>query len=419
MLLSLQRIISEAVWSKQVLTIVTIFASSYLFTRLLRGRLWRYLDIYVKDYNLLVIIKAVFLPFLNLLIISFVLLFGAAPQYLISSFARVNLLFIGVKIISHFRRGKCENFFVSFIMLEKIISIFGAHRQLELGVKHIKLHVLEWKVSLYTFLHAFTAAVTLYWLASAAVRIGSRIIVSLVSRNNRSARDKELQVVLYTKLLEYVVYSVGFIIILNVIGVSYRTITIFGSAIGIGLGFGLQRIAANFISGIILMAERSIKYGDIIQEGDKILGVVKHMGIRATFISTFDGREVIIPNEDLVTKPVTNLTHNDKNVRSTVRLYIKDLNRLKEAMVIALEAVKRCENISNKRLPRCILEELVPGVGICMTVNFWIDDVVVMDVGAARTEAVIAAITALNDAGIEVTTRIDAATISSPIMMTK
>lgn len=411
MLLFLQHIMKDVVWLQQALIVIAVFFASYALAKLIRSRIWKYLDTYVKNYNVLTILSAILFPLLACVHLSFVLLFKRnMPQDLLLDVIHILLLFMGLKIIAHFRQGKGENFFVSLIMLEKIIKVLDLDDALKHSLRHVKLYVLEWNLSLYVFFHAVVAAITLYWLASSAAHIGGKIILFLVSRNNRNARDKELQAVLYMKLLEYSVYSIGFIIILNVLGVSYRTITIFGSAIGIGLGFGLQRIAANFISGIILMAERSIKYGDIVQEGEKIIGVVKHMGIRATFISTFDGREIIIPNEDLVTKPVTNLTHSDKNVRSTIHLYIKDLKRLREAMVIALDAVKKCDYTSNKRLPRCILEELVPGIGMRMTLNFWVDDVVMMDMGAVRTEAVIVAINALSDSGIEVTTRIDAGT---------
>jgi small-conductance mechanosensitive channel len=117
-----------------------------------------------------------------------------------------------------------------------------------------------------------------------------------------------------SRLLHYALVLVGFIIALSVLGFDMKNITIIGGALGIGIGFGLQTIVSNFVSGLILLFERPLKVGDTIQLADQ-WGRVKHLGLRATVIETFDQAEVVVPNADLISGQVTNWTLADRRVR--------------------------------------------------------------------------------------------------------
>jgi small-conductance mechanosensitive channel len=120
-----------------------------------------------------------------------------------------------------------------------------------------------------------------------------------------------------SRLLHYALVLVGFVIALSVLGFDMKNITIIGGALGIGIGFGLQTIVSNFVSGLILLFERPLKVGDTIQLGDQ-WGRVKHLGLRATVIETFDEAEVVVPNADLISGQVTNWTLADRRVRLVV-----------------------------------------------------------------------------------------------------
>ncbi len=121
----------------------------------------------------------------------------------------------------------------------------------------------------------------------------------------------------FTRLIHYAILTIGFLIILRIIGFGLGQITIIGGALGVGIGFGLQAIVNNFVSGLILLFERPIKVGDVIVVGEDI-GEVKVMGLRATTVQTFDNAEIVIPNSELITKNVTNWTLADKRVRVKV-----------------------------------------------------------------------------------------------------
>src|SRR5215208_2771805 len=99
---------------------------------------------------------------------------------------------------------------------------------------------------------------------------------------------------------------------MSAVGINLSALTVFSGAVGVGIGIGLQKIVANFISGIILLADKSVKPGDLVTIGDSS-GRISAMKTRYISIAAGDGREFLIPNEDLVTKTVVNWTYTDKN----------------------------------------------------------------------------------------------------------
>ena len=110
-----------------------------------------------------------------------------------------------------------------------------------------------------------------------------------------------------SKMLNYVVLMVGFFFAISALGYDMTNFTILASAFGVGLGFGMQNIVNNFVSGLILLFERPVKVGDVIQLDDTT-GVVAHIGIRASVIRTLNSAEIIVPNGNLISGKVTNWT---------------------------------------------------------------------------------------------------------------
>ncbi len=137
------------------------------------------------------------------------------------------------------------------------------------------------------------------------------------------------------RLVHYSILVVGFIVLLNILGFELTKLTILGGALGVGIGFGLQAIVNNFASGLILLFERPIKVGDTVQVGDD-LGVVKNLGLRATVVRTVDDAEIVIPNSDLITAPVTNWTLSGRQVRVKVPVgvaYGSDIQKVLEILM--------------------------------------------------------------------------------------
>jgi small-conductance mechanosensitive channel len=141
------------------------------------------------------------------------------------------------------------------------------------------------------------------------------------------------------RLIHYSVLLIGFVLLLNILGLDLTKLTIIGGALGVGIGFGLQAIVNNFASGLILLFERPIKVGDTIQIGDD-LGEIKKLGLRATVVSTFDNAEIVIPNSDLITAPVTNWTLTGRQARVKIPVgvaYGSDIQKVLEILMSCAE----------------------------------------------------------------------------------
>ncbi|WP_319406581.1 mechanosensitive ion channel domain-containing protein [uncultured Desulfosarcina sp.] len=117
------------------------------------------------------------------------------------------------------------------------------------------------------------------------------------------------------RLVHYALVLVGFLVALSALGFELKNITIIGGALGVGIGFGMQAIVNNFVSGLILLFERPIKVGDVIQLSGGQQGRVTNLGLRATTIQTFDRAEIVVPNGDLISAQVTNWTLGDRSMR--------------------------------------------------------------------------------------------------------
>ena len=128
--------------------------------------------------------------------------------------------------------------------------------------------------------------------------------------------DKGVQISI-ARLTHYAILTIGFFVLLSTLGFAMNQITILGGALGVGIGFGLQAIVNNFVSGLILLFERPIKVGDMI-DVDNQVGEVKELGLRATVVQTFDNAEIVIPNSQLISGSVINWTLTEKKIRVKV-----------------------------------------------------------------------------------------------------
>jgi small-conductance mechanosensitive channel len=137
------------------------------------------------------------------------------------------------------------------------------------------------------------------------------------------------------RVLGYCILALGFYISFQVVGINLNSLAVLAGAVGVGLGFGLQNIISNFISGLIILAERPITIGDRIEIGE-VAGQVREISLRSTTVVTNDNIAIIVPNADLITHSVTNWSHEDPRVRFRVPLgvaYGTDLQHLRRLML--------------------------------------------------------------------------------------
>jgi potassium efflux system protein len=158
------------------------------------------------------------------------------------------------------------------------------------------------------------AAVGLIWVAYLA----SLVLQKLLTEDVLARRHVETGVSLsVARLVHYTVVTGGFVTALVVLGVDLTKMTLLASALGVGIGFGLQTIVNNFVCGLILLFERPLRVGDIIEFGGRQAKIVK-IGLRSTTVRTFDEADVIVPNTDLITNQVTNWTLTDRYARAMI-----------------------------------------------------------------------------------------------------
>ncbi len=216
-------------------------------------------------------------------------------------------------------------------------------------------------------------SVTKFVLAAGAfivlARWMSRLIEKRVTRSSVLSATMQVGLVKFSKV---VLYTVALLIALDTVGIDLTTLAVFGGAFGVGLGFGLQRIASNFISGFILLFDRSIKPGDVISVGAR-LGWVVALHARYIVVRDRDGVETLIPNENLITSEVTNWSYTDRHVRIKIPVQISYDDDPEEAMQLIIDAAMVNDRILKDPAPQARLLEFGDN-GINLELRIWLDD---------------------------------------------
>ncbi len=173
-------------------------------------------------------------------------------------------------------------------------------------------------------------------------------------------------------IFRYVLMVIGFMIILQFLGVDLTGLTIIISALGVGVGFGLQNITNNFVSGIIILFERPIKIGDRIEVGD-VTGDVVKISMRSTTIITNDNISIIVPNSEFISSAVINWSHTDRNVRFNIPVGVSYKSDPEKVEKILLEVVEKNDGVLKSPAP----DVLIDGYGdssIDFTLRVWTND---------------------------------------------
>ena len=175
-------------------------------------------------------------------------------------------------------------------------------------------HMGEAPFTLWTFIYLVAATLILTLAASALNKV---MVTRLLTRSNieRGVR------IAIGSIVKYIVLVVGFIIILQTAGINLSSLTILMGALGVGIGFGLQNITNNFVSGMIILLERPIKVGDRIEVAN-VSGDVVDISMRATTIVTNDNISIIVPNSQFISETVINWSHTDRSVRFNFPIHV-------------------------------------------------------------------------------------------------
>jgi small-conductance mechanosensitive channel len=200
------------------------------------------------------------------------------------------------------------------------------------------------------------------WLSSA---IESRLL--------RAAKRGDLSWrMAVSNALRALLMFLGLLMALSAVGIDLTALSVLGGAVGVGIGFGLQKLAANYVSGFIILAERNMRIGDTVQV-DNFSGVITQINARSTVIRSLGGREAIVPNEQLITTRVENLSLADTKVWLSTKVQVGYDSDVQQVMDLLKQAAL---------IPERVLQEPGPGInlssfaadGLEFTVGFWIAD---------------------------------------------
>lgn len=219
---------------------------------------------------------------------------------------------------------------------------------------------------------------SVWMLVQATIVIGTLFVLARFVATTSAARVRRntdispsIQVLL-VKVLQVLLYGTAVFIGLHVVGVDLTGLAVLSGAIGVGLGFGLQKVVSNLVSGVIILLDKSIKPGDVISLGETF-GWINSLGARYVSITTRDGREYLIPNEDLITGQVVNWSLSNDFVRLDIHFgtaYGDDPHKVRR---IATEAAKTVPRVLGEQPPVCH----IVGFGdssVDYVLRFWIRD---------------------------------------------
>jgi small-conductance mechanosensitive channel len=180
---------------------------------------------------------------------------------------------------------------------------------------------------------------------------------------------------LAAKALELIVFAVVLLLLFNVLGLDLSTLAVFGGALGVGIGFGLQQIASNFISGIIILIERSIKVGDYIELEDGRTGILTDINMRSSTLATYDGKDIMVPNERFITTRFVNWTKADPRQRYEVPFAVSYDTDIHKIPPLIEKAVGAHKSILQKPEPvSCELKKFADN-GVHFAVKFWVSGI--------------------------------------------
>ncbi len=233
--------------------------------------------------------------------------------------------------------------------------------------------------------------------------VASRLITRAASIAGKRSRAHDQNIYVVNRVLKYLIYAVGIFTALSVLGFSFDKLAIIIGALGVGIGFGLQSIVNNFVSGIIILFEKSLRVGDFIELPNGLLGEVLEVNIRSTLIRTLDNADILVPNSDFITNQVNNWTLNDDVRRFSIPFsvaYGSDLDLVKKAGLEAAASVELTLHRPNLK-PDVLVSELGAS-GVDCTLSVWTEGALVKRPGLVKSTYLTAIYNSLRDHNLEI-----------------
>ena len=368
--ISSEVLITAALW--QIGIVIVAFAAALLITPPFRRWLQRRLDEAAEDSRL----HSVCATFLTLVtpVIWVILLWLAVevadrsewPSKLMSIVVSLVNAWIITHLVSRFVTDAAwARFFAVIIWVVAALNIVELLQPALSMLDGIALQIGGVRVTALSITKGVFYLVVLLWLAN--------LVSSILERRIQKVPTLTPSIqVLFTKLLKIALIVIAGVIAVDAVGIDLTAFAVFGGALGVGIGFGLQKIVANFISGIILLLDKSIKPGDTIGVSGTY-GWIQSLGARYVSVVTRDGIEHLIPNEELITTRVENWSFSNLRIRQKIPVGISYSSDVRAAIEMCIEAAAANPRVLKSPNPICLLK----GFGdssVDLEVRFWVVD---------------------------------------------
>ena len=251
------------------------------------------------------------------------------------------------------------------IWIVAVLNILGLYDLFVEFLENLEVNLGNFQLSLMLIIRGIVMLVIFFWIASWTEKYFRK-------RLQRSSNLTPSVRVLIQKTVRIILYVVAFMLSLSSIGIDLSAFAFLGGAIGVGLGFGLQKIVSNFISGIIIILDKSIKPGDVIEIED-VFGTVRTLNSRFVSVVTLAGKEYLIPNESFITNQVINWSYSDDLVRLDTTVGVGYDSDLKQVQELILQAMNDHDRIIRDPDPVCLLKEFGDNT-VNFELRFWIKD---------------------------------------------
>jgi small-conductance mechanosensitive channel len=237
-------------------------------------------------------------------------------------------------------------------------------------------------------------------ITACVVLVGVMWIAALIEKQLLRGSGNDLSIrKMVANIVRALLFFLGLILALSSLGIDLTALSVLGGAVGVGVGFGLQKIAANYISGYVILAERSLRIGDVVKV-DNFEGRISDIRTRYTVVRSVDGREAIIPNETLITQKVENSSLADRKVLVVTRVQVAYGTDVR-ALIRDLEKLStQVPRVLSDPWPSCQLMEFAAD-GMVLGIHFWIRDPE-NGSGSVKSEVNLLVLDHLNAHGIEI-----------------
>lgn len=359
----------------------TIVISSLIFGTLMRGilrpKLIKFIGKFSLSYRMHMILKNLTKLILPtgaalVILISQSVWLAVAPETDITILAAASKLLIAWILIRMIAQV-IENSFTRQIVATigwviAALSILGVMNQTKSALDAIGMDFGDFRLSLLT--------ITKFIIVIFILLTATRLLSNTAERSLQSATDLTPSArVLLVKVIKVILIALAILIGVTTAGIDLSALAIFGGALGLGIGFGLQKVISNLFSGMLLLIDKSIKPGDIIElpGGEGAFGWVSHLGARYVSLITRDNKEYLIPNEDFVTQPVINWSYTNKSIRVETKFgvdYASDPHLIKK---LAIEVATNTKRVVAEPKPVCHLVEFGDS-SLNFVLRYWIED---------------------------------------------